>query len=279
MKRLARVEDNSDAIQWLKEQIKSEKPIVWVGYGLSYALAQTLADIFQQMGILSFALTPLEAKDLKIKAQIGYISRSGKNLVDADFIVTQEGTDISWTDAPCLSIPDVDNGKDPWLALNYTEQTLFTIGYALNLTLPQKPHEDNFIYNHEFEVLVLNRHVKPIQFLFQACNDKLDNSSLVAIAYDEIGHGFHFKLWKQPHKYTLHLCIRPNEEALWTPLCNWVEMMQIPIRQISLDKNLPIQSQAIENFCIALRIVRSLARQKNLPSIQKPLPENFDKLR
>jgi hypothetical protein len=279
MKRLARQDDNPVAVQWLRDKLQSGKPFLWIGYGLSFALAQAFAEILQRVGVLSFALTPGEASLLKADVHLGYISRSGKPMANADFLVTQEGNDVSWTTAQCLSIPVVDEGRKPWLALDYTEQVLLMVSPMLWVTFDKKCCTYDFTFSDGFEVAVFDDVAKSVHYLFQASNDKLNSSSLIAIGRDEIGHGFHYKLWSSPKKYNLHLLMRPGEELLWTPLYQWADSLGISVHKMLLGNTTLSPHRVVERFCIALDMIRLWAELHNVQIERKPLPEHIDQLR
>lgn len=280
MLRIATKAHNLEASQWLRERALIKEKIVWVGYGLSFALAQAFAEIFQQMGVISWAMTPAELERVDLDILVGYVSRSASQLnQNVDFLITQEGSDISWTDAVCLSVSDIDNGKDVWLALDYTKETLLSFSKVFRLGNCKVSYVDTELQHNKINVVVFETYAKPVQLLFQACNDKMNQRSLIAMNRREIGHGFHYRLWAESDRYILYLCQISNWDDVRKLLETWLERVGVPGNYVFLNDELSESGKVIEAFCIGIELVKKFARLEQIVLCEKPLPAVLDGLR
>lgn len=273
-------DNNILASQWLKQKVLVKEKIVWVGYGLSYALAEAFAEIFRQMGIISWALTPSELETVNLDVHIGYVSRSGRELKrKIDFLVTQDGSDISWTNAPCLSVLDVDHGESVWLALDYTRETLLSFSKALGLCYSYKKYINHNIAQKLFDVIVFEQYSRPVQILFQASSDKLNKQNLLAIDCREIGHGFHYRLWSNPEQYVLYLCKESGAYYEWGELEKWAQKVQVQVNEIFLSDAPTACEKIVDIFCFGIDLIELFAQQEGISIQRKPLPDELDYLR
>lgn len=282
MTRLARIEENDFAAQWLRETCQSNTAVVWTGYGLSFALSQVFANACRSVGenCISYSVRAVEM-EIQRNIKTAYVSRSGcKPNYPVDFLIAQNGSDISWTKAPCLAVRDVDNGSDPWLSLEFTKQCLATFAESVEILFSPPNNPLGVSIEHKHLVFVFEKHCEPVKTLFETVGNKIDDHTLMAIQLREIGHGFHFELFNRPEDFCLQFCVSPENAGQWKILESWAKTVGISIKKEIVYEPVSEETTALENFSIGIAAVETLlSSRKDFPVDAKPIPENLDNLR
>lgn len=273
---------NEAAIAWLKDHLRAQTPLVWCGYGLSRALAHALAAIARAEGVHAYAVTPADVQ-ARARGKVAYVSRSGRDPgIEVDFLITQEGRRREWTRPGLVEfvVRDADGGGEPWLPIEYARQTLLTLAASLDITPSLAVELSAIVPRIGHLVLVMERHGDIVGKLFEVSRHKLGPLPFVAIGRDEIGHGFHSRLWQEPGAYTLCCCVLGGTiTEPWARLGDWCEKVGVPLHWRFLDPAACEQARVIQLFLSALSLVEAHARSTGCPTSVAGLPRALDDLR
>ena len=276
-------EHATGAVAWLREQVALGGPVVWSGYGLSLAVAETLAAVSRELGMASYALTPGDLGDVR-EGKVAYLSRSGRHPGGTvDLLVTEAGASAARPiAATVLTIDDPDAGSDPWLPLRYARVTVRAVVEALGvpptapIELPQLPELDGEIRC----ILLFEKHSRVARSAVRSVREKIGRSPCEAMTFAELGHGVHSQLWARPeeHRVCIASCGGERSDAE-TAVRAWCESVGVRVCDLSLLDRGEGAGQAVQTFETTLALLEQFASRNDLPLTRAPIPSELDSLR
>ncbi len=262
--------------RWLVERVERGQPLVWCGYGLSLAVAEAMAAVCRARGAPSYALAPNEVQG-RGRIAVAYLSRSARDPgCRVDLLVTASGgSRPAWADE-VIPVGDPDGGADPWLPLSYAHIVVQELARALELrTAPLiSPPRDLGV---QPGLLLVERHSPVVRSVLRAATDKLGALPLDAMSSEELGHGMHSQLWRQPEHWVVWLISAVRDPS--PTVRAWCEEVGVEVRELCLPDAGSDARYAIQLFDLALDVVASAAERQALSTTQSSLPAMLDELR
>ena len=251
---------NEDGAVWLAEAVRAGRPLLWTGHGASFALAQTFAEVTEELGCPSRALPVARCQG----AVACVVSQSARDPgLQAELLFTGSEGRLSWTSAPRLLVPGCSGDSQPWWPLPFMRGALESLRSGLGL--PAWPRPSLPVFEPGRNTVIVTRLAGPLRALAEAARCKLEELSLEAVACDELGHGLHARLWQRPEAHRLLLLsVEGDAPSTWSAIRRWCAEAGVPTTEFRLSSApgsgvLPLQVMdhglaIIEALCLSGRI-------------------------
>lgn len=261
--------------RWLTERLERGDPLVWSGYGLSLAAAEAMAAVVRDLGVSSYALAPNELARSDGE-NVAYLSRSAQNPGRrVGLLVSEKIKAPLWTEA-VISVRDSDHDGDPWLPLAYAR----AVGHELAATLGQcapAPISLPPEFGQQATIVLVERYSPVARSVLRAAVDKLGPLDLVVMSRQELGHGMHGQLWRDPRRWRVWLGADTDDAA--SVVGAWCRNVGVEVGRLQLERPQPGVASAIQVFDLALSAVAIAAHNRGLSTDEVPLPVMVDNLR
>lgn len=270
-----RFQGRGDGAAWLAEALRSGRQLLWTGHGASFALALALAEVLEERGASSQALPASRVRG----RETCVVSQSARDLgVRTVLLVTESERVPSWTSAPRLEVPGGKGEPPEWLPLSFLRRALETARAALALPPWSRPAPP--VLAPGSEVIVLARQAGPLRALVDAARGKLEELPLHGLAYDELGHGLHARLWRQPAAYQVLLLRGGGDEAgQWEAILRWCAEAGVATQELLLGSSASAGTGPLEVLDQGLVLIETLCAVRRIDWRTSRLPEGSDWLR
>ncbi len=274
-RRFATPSERAVAAEQLRKACEDGGPILWTGRGASFALAQGFAACCRRLGAAAFAVPASEVADVDLP--IVLVSRSASPSPYEPFlVVSEDGSPLDWTSAPCLAVPNPDGESRPWLPLAFGASLARTVAAALGielhpLPLPDVPHDG------KTHVIVAERCARPIVSLLEASETKIGPVPFLAVDREEVGHGLHSRFWSDPHRFVLH-CVGDESSAAWGRLRKWCRGAGVSIEWLHAE-HVASPGAPLDLLLLASGLLERWCRLAGISAREPRLPASVDTLR
>lgn len=266
---------HDEGAAWLADAIRNREPLLWTGHGASFALAQAFAEALDEMGCASQAIPVHRARG---KAAC-FVSQSGdiRGAIPRLFVTASEDR-ASWPRVPRMLVPVEHGDRSAWLPMPFLRSAVGIARRALRL--PSWPHPVPCSVERGKTVVVVTRQPGPLAALLYAARSKLEQIDIEAVACDELGHGFHTRIWQRPAAHHVVLLRAKCDDLVhFDAVRRFCIDAKVSFEETSLGGAPGSGAGPLEVLDHGLALVEAFCRARNIDWRRRPIPESADWLR
>lgn len=270
---MSQMDQNQFHLDWLFKQ--KHRILIFTGCGISFAMADMLANLFRNFGFSSFALQPAEIP-FGSDYLVCLISRSGRTygLKGIDFLFCERDLrDTAQSSNQHLFL--VRSSEDAWLPLSFCKNLFLELSSLLNISMKDFS-QFQFSYSDNNLFLTQNYH-RSVQYFCDYTHQKIDAFNTKVIGVDEFGHGFHQQLLVDGSKYETFLIKSQHQDT--SKLEQWLRLNAIAYEVILLEGN-PVGNELIfETMAFVVSYIDNWCKHFQIDWVRIPISKELDNLR